>query len=62
MKLHETIEPEYWDLYEEIERLKQYEPKSAHVTRAYCDCCAAPVPFDHVCSCETLIDETINGE
>ena len=35
-----------------IKELERYEPQSIHVRSAYCDCCAAPVPFDHICSCE----------
>lgn len=40
------------ELYAEIVRLRAFEPQSSYVYLAYCDCCKAPVPFDHVCSCE----------
>lgn len=44
------------------------EPPSIHVYREtingeevwYCGCCAAPVPFDHICACER--DEWETGD
>jgi hypothetical protein len=38
-------------------------PKSIHVIRVwYCQCCAAPVKWDHVCACEKATPDADVGQ